>query len=226
MKQEELLFLKTKLAKLPFRYEELYFEILDHVLCRYGASNFDNVEAFWNKEKTKWGYLKIYKLRFSLHVSETLIFLKSFYSAFFDFRGIEGWIKFGFLIIASALGFGFYNMEDVMTGLILSLWIYRFIHNAYFYHKDGDTLGEKMKILTKNWYVSVKRDAYYSAELLVIFSIVLLIALVKNSLDLEETFEVAYHDPFLSSALIFILLVSNKSLDQAYYRLLRPYLCH
>lgn len=225
MSEKDFRYLEEKLAERPFRYEELYFEMLDHVLSVYENSSYDDAAEFWKKEKTNWTWWKIYKLRFSLHLSEINIFLKSFIHAFFDFQKKEGFIKVAFLFLASFIGFGIYDQEQIMTAIACILLSYPFFRNAFYYHKDGDTIGEKMKLLTKNWYVSVKRDALYSVDLLVIFSIVLLISFFKNSLGVEGNLQVFYDNPYLSTAMIASLLFANRSLERTYHKLLKPNLC-
>jgi hypothetical protein len=51
MNQSDSHYLELRVAERPFRYEELYFEIFDHVLCKFESSDFDDVKAFWEKEK-------------------------------------------------------------------------------------------------------------------------------------------------------------------------------
>lgn len=46
MNRLDIKYLEEKLAERPFRWEELYFEIFDHVLCKYEASGKNDVEMF------------------------------------------------------------------------------------------------------------------------------------------------------------------------------------
>lgn len=54
LSEKDIRYLEEKLVDRPFRWEELYFEIFDHVLCKYEASGLEDVEVF-GKRKNQIG---------------------------------------------------------------------------------------------------------------------------------------------------------------------------
>ena len=221
--EKDIRYLEEKLLDRPFRWEELYFEILDHVLCKYEASEVQDVEVFWEKEKANWGWWKIYKMRVKFHSSTVWQFLKCYFNSLVSLKNHDLKINLLFLVIAAFLGLNFYQNEGIMTGLVIGLWcVYPLSFQAWIFHQ-GDTLGEKLKI-SKKGYTSAKLDANWSLFLVnsMIYQTILTIG--KKYLGLEGFFSFAYYHPAISISTIFVMLLAARALYNVYHSQLKPFL--
>lgn len=221
--ERDIRYLEEKLVDRPFRWEELYFEIFDHVLCKYESSGMEDVEAFWGKEKSDWGWWKIYKMRVKFHSLTIWQLMKCYFNSLVSFNGQDLKINLLFLAIAFLLGINFYQNEAIMTGLILGLWlVYPLSFQAWIFHK-GDTLGEKLKISNKG-YTSAKLDANWSLFLVnsMIYQTILTIG--KKYLGLEGFFSITYYHPAISIGILFFMLLSARAMHQVYHSQLKPFL--
>ncbi len=164
MMTADIMYLEEKLVERPFLWEELYFEILDHVLCKFESSGMVEVEEFWEREKLNWGWWKIYQIRFKCHISIIWQFLKCYLLGMFSLKRKDLKINSAFLGMAFFLGTNFHHQEAVMTGIVILLMIaYPASIHAWIFHQ-GNTLGEKLKIAEKGQYTSVKSDALWAWE--------------------------------------------------------------
>ncbi|MGY6741596.1 MAG: hypothetical protein ACXIUQ_02595 [Cecembia sp.] len=223
LSENDVKFLEEKLVDRPFRWEELYFEILDHVLCKYESSGLEDVEAFWEKEKSNWGWWEIYKMRVKFHFSTIWQFLKCYFNSLVALKSQDLKINFLFLTLSFLIGINFYQNEAIMTGIIAGLWfVYPTAFQAWIFHQ-GDTLGEKLKI-TKNGYTSAKLDANWSLS---IFNIVIyqtILTAGKKYFELEGFFSFAYFHPIISISMTFLMLLSARALYNVYHSQLKPFL--
>ncbi|EKB49654.1 hypothetical protein [Cecembia lonarensis] len=223
LSEKDIRYLEEKLVDRPFRWEELYFEIFDHVLCKYEASGLEDVEAFWEKEKSNWGWWKIYKMRVKFHSLTIWQFLKCYFNFLVSFKGQDLKINLLFLAIAFLLGINFYQNEAIMTGLILGLWfVYPVSFHAWIFHQ-GDTLGEKLKISNKG-YTSAKLDANWSLFLVNLIFYQTILTTGKKYLGLEGFFSFAYYHPAISIGILFFMLLSARAMHQVYHSQLKPFL--
>ncbi|MCH7408254.1 hypothetical protein MM239_02515 [Belliella sp. DSM 111904] len=217
-------YLEEKLAERPFKWEELYYEILDHVLCKYEASGIDNVEKFWEQEKLNWSWWKIFKLRIKFHNLMILKFLKCYFRSLFSLQKQNLKVNLVFLGFAIIFGFNFYQDEGLMKGLIMVLWFVFPVTFQTWVHYNGDTFGEKSKIFKNKRYGSAKRDALWSVVTANFFSWQIILTEGREYLDLDGFFSLAYHNPAITIPIIFLMLVSMRAIYQVFKTQLKPFL--
>jgi hypothetical protein len=224
MNQSDIHYLELQVAERPFRFEELYFEILDHVLCKFECSELDDVKVFWEKEKVNWTWWKIIKLRIKFHNLMIWEFYKCYLKSMFSIQIQDLKVNFTFLVIALLLGLNFYHNESIMTGIIVCLWfVFPVSFQSWIYH-NRETLGEKLKIFKNKRVVSAKSDAMQSVLMANFF--IWYFALTKGGeyLGIEEYFGFAFYHPSISISIIFLMLVSTRSFYQLYQSKLKPFL--
>ncbi|MCH7414756.1 hypothetical protein MM213_14745 [Belliella sp. R4-6] len=225
MNRLDIKYLEEKLAERPFRWEELYFEILDHVLCKYEASGINDVEAFWEQEKSNWSWQKIYKLRFFHHISLIWLFLYTFLKSLFSIGQEELKFKIPILVLAVFIGFTFFeNSFNITTALIVFLWFgFPTIFQTWIYH-SRDTLGEKSLLLRKKSYVSAKRDAMWTCLLACSVFWQIIFDTSRKILDLDGYFAITYYHPIISSIIIYMFILSARAFYTVYSIQLKPFL--
>ncbi|MFT7361929.1 MAG: hypothetical protein ACI9UV_000120 [Algoriphagus sp.] len=224
MKRSDIQYLEGKLVQRSFRFEELYFEILDHVLCKFEASGSEDVGSFWEQEKLNWSRWKIFKLRVKFHNLMIWQFLKNYFRSLFSFQTKDLKINFVFLIIAAFIGLTFYQNEDLITFIVVCLWfVFPVSFQAWVYHQ-GDTIGEKSTIFKNKRHGSAKRDALWSIIMANFFSWQIILTEGREYLGLEEFFGLAYHHPIITASIIFLMLVSVRAIYQVYRSQLEPFL--
>ncbi|MDO9553439.1 hypothetical protein [Rhodonellum sp.] len=224
MKGSDIQYLEVKLAERPFRFEELYFEILDHILCKYEVSGFEDVVIFWEEEKSNWSRWKIYKLRFKIHLWVIWKFIQTYFRSVFSTQSLDLRLNLLFLSVSMGLGFNFYQNDILISAIVFSLWIlFPIVFESWMYHK-GNTLGENSKLLNSKRYVSVKRDALHTCSLghLVFWQFILTQG--KKALELEGFFGFASYHPLITSTIIFLMLVSARAFFRVYDSQLKPFL--
>ena len=224
MKATDIQYLEQRLAERPFRFEELYFEILDHVLCKFEASGSEDVEGFWEEEKLNWSGWKIFKLRVKFHNLLIWQFLKTYFKSLFSLRSQDLKINMLFLVFSAFIGFNYFQNEGLITGIVVCLWfVFPVSFQSWVYHK-GDTFGEKSIILKNKRYGSAKRDALWSVLMANFFTWQFIITEGREYLGLEGFFGLAYHHPVITASIIFLMLLSVRALYQVYKSQLKPFL--
>lgn len=224
MNVEDIRYLEKKLAERPFRWEELYFEILDHVICKYESSGIGDVETFWEHERLNWSRWKIIKLRIKFHNLTIWQFLKCYIKSLLSTKIQDLKINLLFLVIATFLGFNFFQNEAIMTGVFVSLWfVFPVVFQSWIYH-SGDTLGEKSNIFKNKRYASAKRDSMWSVLLASFFFWQIILTEGRKYLDLEGFFELTYFHPSISVVMVFMMLVSARAFYLVYKTQLKPFL--
>lgn len=224
MKTYDLQFLEIKLAELPFRLEEMYFEILDHVLCKYEVSGINDVEAFWEVEKLNWSNWTIYKMRFKYQNLIIWQFFKTFLRSIISLNPKDLVTNLSFFIIALITTLVFHQNQPVMVGITIFLWaIIPVSWQAWLYHTK-DTMGEKSKILTNHSYRSAKRTALSQIIVINLFFWHLVFSLTRNHLLFGEYFGLIFQNQFTCILVLFFLFVTLKSLYQVNQSQLKPFL--
>jgi len=224
MKAKDIQYLEEKLAEKHFRWEELYFEILDHVLCKFEASGIENVEVFWEREKLNWSRWKVIKLKIKFHNLTIWQFLKCYIRSLLSTKTQDLKINLLFLVIAAFLGFNFFQNEAIMTGIFVALWfVFPVVFQSWIYH-SGDTLGEKSTIFKNKRYASAKRDSMWSVLLANFFLWQVILTEGREYLGLEGFFEIVYFHPGISISVIFLMLVSARAFYLVYKSQLKPFL--
>jgi len=224
MKPSDISYIEQRLAERPFRFEELYFEILDHVLCKYEDSGSEDVEVFWEKEKLNWSRWKIYMLRVKFHNLMIWQFLKTYINSLFSLQFQDLKINLLFLVTAVILGFNFHQHESIITGAIICLWMIFPVSFQVWIHGKGETLGEKSKISKNKKYVSAKRDALWSVLLANIFFWQIVFTEGGKYLALEAFFGLAFYHPAVTASILFLMLMSVRAFYQVYKSQLKPFL--
>ncbi|GHB34507.1 hypothetical protein [Mongoliitalea lutea] len=220
----DIQFLEEKVAACPIRLEELYFEILDHVLCKYEASGSENVELFWKKEKKNWTRWEIFKIKVRYQNSQIWDYFKCFNRSIFDFQLSNLLINLVFIALASILGFFFFERHDIIVGVVMLLWVVvPLSFQAWFYHTK-DTLGEKSQLLRSNGYYSAKRG---SLQMLILYKMIfwhIVFSLTQEFFPYVEYFGLVFSSALNTTLIIVILLFSNRALLKVYQTKLKPFL--
>lgn len=224
MKTYDIQFLEIKLAERPFRLEEMYFEILDHVLCQYEASGINDIEAFWEVEKLNWSNWTIYKMRFKYQNLIIWQFIKTYLKSIISLNSKDLITNLLFFIIALITTLVFDQNQPVMVGITIFLWaIIPLSWQAWLYHTK-DTMGEKSKILTNHSYRSAKRAALSQIIVINLFFWHLVFSLTRNHLLFGEYFGLIFQNQFTCILVLFFLFVTLKSLYQVNQSQLNPFL--
>lgn len=224
MKTFDIQFLEIKLAELPFRLEEVYFEVLDHVLCKYEASGMHDVEAFWEVEKLNWSTWKIFNIRFKYQNFIIWQFFKTYLRSIISLNSKDLIANLTFFFIAFITTLVFHHNQPIMVGVIIFLWaIIPLSWQAWLYHTK-DTMGEKSKILTNHNYRSAKRAALSQIIVINLFFWHLVFSLTSNHLSFGEYFGLIFQNQSTCILVLFFLSLTLKSLYQVNQSQLKPFL--
>jgi hypothetical protein len=224
MKTYDIQFLEIKLAERPFRLEEIYFEILDHVLCKYEASGMHDVETFWEAEKLNWSTWEIYKMRFKYQNLIIWQFFKTFLRTIISLNPKDLISIFSLFIIAFIITLVFHQNQPVMVGITIFLWaIIPISWQSWLYHTK-DTIGEKSKTLINHGYRSAKRAALSQIVVINLFFWHLVFSLTRNHFLHGEYFGLIFQNKFNCTLVLFFLFVTLKSLHQVNQSQLKPFL--
>ncbi|WP_157370129.1 hypothetical protein [Aquiflexum balticum] len=223
MNASEIKYLEGKLAEKPFRWEELYFEILDHVLCKYEASEIDEVGAFWEQENLNWSRWKIFKIKFRHRNLLTLEYLKYFLKSISSLHLKDLMANGIFLTIATIFGYFLPNQKLIILIMFLSLVCLPICFFAWIYHTK-DTIGERSPSLKGKGLYSGKRDAFNELIVGNLFCWGIFLFSIQKLQGFEGIFDVLFAMPHTTTLIFFLLLIANRALFKVYQAKLKPYL--
>ncbi|WP_291787520.1 hypothetical protein [Cecembia sp.] len=220
---KDLQYLEKKTTELPIHSEELYIEILDHILCAYEASGTEDVYSFWEKEKENWTGWKLFKIRFKHENALSLEFASCFVRSIFSLTPKNILSHLLLLAIATVMGFSFSLYSALMVPLFLILILLPILFNAWTYHTK-DTFGEKAPELKGKGLYSSRRDAFNVLIGAHLFGWGIFLFTIKQLNDFESIFDVLTSNPATTTAILFMLLLANRGLLMVYQTKLKPFL--
>ncbi|MGY6520368.1 MAG: hypothetical protein ACXIUD_01475 [Mongoliitalea sp.] len=220
---KDLQYLEEKVTKLPIHSEELYIEILDHILCAYEASGTEDVQTFWEKEKENWTGWKLFKIRFKHEHALSLEFASCFAKSIFSLNPKNILSQLLLLAIATVIGFSFSTVSVLMVPLFLLLVLLPTFFFAWIYHTK-DTFGEKAPELKGKGLYSSKRDAFNVLIGAHLFGWGIFLFTIKQLKGFESFFDVLTANPATTTAILCMLLLANRGLLMVYQSKLKPFL--
>lgn len=220
---KDIQYLEEKVTKLPIHSEELYIEILDHILCTYEASGAEDVQTFWEKEKENWTRWKLFKIRFKHENGLSLEFVSCFVRSIFSFSPKN--ILSNLLLLASAIviGFSFSTVSVLMVPLFLLLVLLPTFFYAWIYHTK-DTFGERTPELKGKGLYSSRRDAFNVLIAAHLFGWGIFLLTITKLNDFESVFDVLTASPATTTAILCMLLLANRGFLMVYQSKLKPFL--
>lgn len=219
----DIQYLEEKTTELPIHSEELYIEILDHILCAYEASGTEDVHSFWVKEKENWTGWKLFKIRFKHENALSLEFASCFVRSIFSLTPKNILNHLLFLAIAIVIGFSFSTYSALMVPLFLLLVLLPIFFFAWIYHTK-DTFGERTPELKGKGLYSSRRDAFNVLIAAHLFGWGIFLFTIKQLKGFESVFNVLTTNPATTTAILFMLLLANRALLKVYQTKLKPFL--
>lgn len=216
-------YLEEKVTKLPIHSEELYIEILDHILCTYEASGAEDVQTFWEKEKENWTGWKLFKIRFKHENALSLEFASCFAKSIFSVNPKNILSQLLLLAIATVIGFIFSTVSVLIVPLFLLLALLPTFFFVWIYHTK-DTFGEKAPELKGKGLYSSKRDAFNVLIGAHLFGWGIFLFTIKQLNDFESFFDVLTASPATTTSILCMLLLANRGLLMVYQTKLKPFL--
>lgn len=220
---KDIQFLEEKTTELPIHSEELYIEILDHILCAYEASGTEDVHTFWVKEKENWTGWKLFKIRFKHENALSLEFVSCFVRSIFSLTPKNILSHLLFLAIAIVIGFSFSTNSALMVPLFLLLVLLPIFFFAWIYHTK-DTFGERTPELKGKGLYSSRRDAFNVLIAAHLLGWGIFLFTIKQLKGFESVFNVLITNPATTTAILFMLLLANRALLKVYQTKLKPFL--
>ena len=220
---KDLQYLEKKTTELPIHSEELYIEILDHILCAYEASGTEDVYSFWEKEKENWTGWKLFKIRFKHENALSLEFASCFVRSIFSLTPKNILSHLLLLAIATVMGFSFSLYSALMVPLFLILILLPILFNAWTYHTK-DTFGEKAPELKGKGLYSSRRDAFNVLIGAHLFGWGIFLFTIRQLKGFESAFDVLTANPVTTTAILCMLLLANRALLKVYQFKLKPFL--
>ncbi|EIM75408.1 hypothetical protein A3SI_13422 [Nitritalea halalkaliphila LW7] len=218
---KDIQYLEEKTTQLPIHSEELYIEMLDHILCAYEASGTEDVHTFWVKEKENWTGWKLFKIRFKHENALSLVFASCFLKSTFSLKQtnlLSILLLFGLSI---AICYTYLNQDFIIIPFCLLLVILPILFNAWIYHTK-DTFGERTPELKGKGLYSSRRDAFNVLITAHLFGWGIFLFTIKQLNDFESVFNVLTTNPATTTAMLFMLLLANRALLKVYQTKLKP----
>jgi hypothetical protein len=217
MQSRDHKFLEQKLVKLNLRYEELYFELLDHIYCKYEDSGIDGIELFWQKEKLSWNGFKIWKIKMNFRFRTCFMILKNFLQEFFSLnlnRLGENVVALCFCLLLSYIIFPY---PKLMTFFAFFGWIgLPTLSQAYMALKT-ETYGEKNYFLVKNHIISGKREALWWISFFN-YALWILPFMIGNYLLASDAYFAIFDiSPLISGVLFYVMYACFRTLMTTSY---------